>query len=228
MQDVPKVKRRKCRKCTKLKPVDTFPLGDRVCGDCACAPPSYCLNCDSLLEDGRKRYCCCRFVGVGGVRCVAPLSTRGWCAFHRYEQNRGYAERRSRDTCGVPSCGALTTAGGRLCKRHHGKSRRFGLSASAVIALYTKANSCCESCGLPEAGSLDSWGVTLSVDHDHRHCEKGCPDCVVGLLCRKCNYIRTLHIMEVAEYVLRKCKDGRLDLYREGVDMFLQYVQNDW
>lgn len=28
----------------------------------------------------------------------------------------------------------------------------------------------------------------LSVDHDHKCCEKGCPACFRGLLCRRCNY----------------------------------------
>ena len=29
----------------------------------------------------------------------------------------------------------------------------------------------------------------LAVDHDHRHCETGCPECVRGILCGPCNIL---------------------------------------
>jgi hypothetical protein len=30
--------------------------------------------------------------------------------------------------------------------------------------------------------------VRLSIDHDHYHCKDGCPECVRGLICSRCNH----------------------------------------
>ena len=48
----------------------------------------------------------------------------------------------------------------------------------------------CGICFLPETVTDWRTGGThrLSVDHDHNCCKAGCPSCVRGLLCRKCNY----------------------------------------
>ena len=49
----------------------------------------------------------------------------------------------------------------------------------------------CAICGVAYA---DEPGRRLSVDHDHRHCagKVGCPDCVRGMLCHRCNNLLRL------------------------------------
>lgn len=39
----------------------------------------------------------------------------------------------------------------------------------------------------------------LAVDHDHKHCDEGCKECIRGLLCGNCN--RRLEVVEDTVWV---------------------------
>ena len=65
-------------------------------------------------------------------------------------------------------------------------TRRHGLGKSGVDALLASQGGVCAICGVPYE---DKPGSRLAMDHDHKHCPgpKGCPVCVRGLLCNRCN-----------------------------------------
>ena len=69
--------------------------------------------------------------------------------------------------------------------------RRHGLGRDGVDALLAEQGSACAVCGQPYA---DQPGMRLAVDHDHRHCpgKIGCPECIRGLLCNRCNNLLRL------------------------------------
>lgn len=69
--------------------------------------------------------------------------------------------------------------------------RRHGLGAEGVSALVEAQGGSCAICGVPEE---DRPGHRLALDHDHRHCEGriGCPVCIRGALCNRCNNILRL------------------------------------
>jgi hypothetical protein len=60
-----------------------------------------------------------------------------------------------------------------------------------IDALVEAQRGGCAICGVPYA---DVPGQRLAVDHDHRHCAGriGCPVCIRGLLCNRCNNILRL------------------------------------
>jgi hypothetical protein len=60
-----------------------------------------------------------------------------------------------------------------------------------VDALIEAQGGSCAICGVPYE---DRPGHRLAVDHDHRHCPGriGCPVCIRGLLCNRCNNILRL------------------------------------
>ena len=69
--------------------------------------------------------------------------------------------------------------------------RRHGLGKDGVDAILGQQGGKCAICGVPYA---DEPGQRLAMDHDHRHCagKIGCPECVRGLLCHKCNNVLRL------------------------------------
>jgi Recombination endonuclease VII len=70
-------------------------------------------------------------------------------------------------------------------------SRRHGLGRSGVDALLAQQGGVCAICGVPYE---DKPGSRLAIDHDHRHCAgvRGCPVCIRGLLCNRCNNLLRL------------------------------------
>lgn len=68
----------------------------------------------------------------------------------------------------------------------HKPRRRHGLGKAGIDALVAAQGGGCAICGVPYE---DKPGSRLAVDHDHRHCpgKTGCPECVRGLLCLRCN-----------------------------------------
>lgn len=65
-------------------------------------------------------------------------------------------------------------------------TRRHGLGKSGVDALLASQGGVCAICGVEYQ---DKPGHRLAMDHDHKHCPgpKGCPVCVRGMLCNRCN-----------------------------------------
>lgn len=62
-------------------------------------------------------------------------------------------------------------------------ARRYGVEPSWYAETLVRQGGGCAICGAPPNGKR------LHVDHDHSHCatDKGCSDCVRGLLCSTCN-----------------------------------------
>lgn len=69
------------------------------------------------------------------------------------------------------------------CARWRRIRRVYGITKSQWHELYTAQSQSCALCReyVPE--------LHMTVDHDHSHCgsERGCSDCVRGLLCQGCN-----------------------------------------
>jgi Recombination endonuclease VII len=78
---------------------------------------------------------------------------------------------------------------GREVGRSSERFRRYGLTVEQYDALLEAQGFCCAICGEPETTSNAYGSRSLAVDHDHEHCAKGCPACVRGLLCRRCNLL---------------------------------------
>jgi Recombination endonuclease VII len=70
-------------------------------------------------------------------------------------------------------------------------TRRHGLGRSGVDALLAQQGGSCAICGVPYE---DKPGSRLAIDHDHRHHPGpiGCPVCIRGLLCNRCNNLLRL------------------------------------
>lgn len=86
--------------------------------------------------------------------------------------------------------------------------RRHGLGAQGVTTLIASQGGVCAICGVPNE---DRPGYRLALDHDHRHCEGriGCPVCIRGALCNRCNNLLRLAgdnsnlLMEAVRYLDR-------------------------
>lgn len=65
-------------------------------------------------------------------------------------------------------------------------TRRHGLGRDGIEAILARQNGGCAICGVLYE---DAPGRRLAMDHDHAHCPgmKGCPVCVRGMLCWRCN-----------------------------------------
>jgi hypothetical protein len=70
-------------------------------------------------------------------------------------------------------------------------TRRHGLGRDGVDAILAAQRGACAVCGVLYE---DSPGHRLAMDHDHNHCpgNKGCPECVRGMLCNACNNLMRL------------------------------------
>lgn len=69
--------------------------------------------------------------------------------------------------------------------------RRHGLGKDGIDALLEQQGGVCAICGV---ANEDRPGHRLAVDHDHRHHpgKIGCPVCIRGLLCNRCNNLLRL------------------------------------
>lgn len=119
--------------------------------------------------------------------CGRPRRHYTFCAGHNAQRLAGdpftpIKEKRSYngEACVVPDCKNAAKIK-HLCKAHVHLSR-FGMSLEQIQELYSVH--ACYICGK----SRESNGKALSVDHDHACCEIGCPKCIRGLLCQKCNH----------------------------------------
>ena len=70
-------------------------------------------------------------------------------------------------------------------------TRRHGLGKSGVDALLALQGGSCAICGVPYE---DKPGSRLAMDHDHRHHpgRMGCPQCIRGMVCNRCNNLLRL------------------------------------
>ena len=149
--------------------------------------------------------------------CERPIVTvkSGLCSGHYSQQRAGLTLRPikiiarhtnpcARDDLGRKRCLKCTNwkPESEFCKNVHGSDNlnylcksctraqkylgRYGVTPDQVQAIHTAQNGCCRICGVHEH---DSPNQCLYVDHDHTHCSQrqGCPECVRGLLCVKCN-----------------------------------------
>lgn len=89
----------------------------------------------------------------------------------------------------------------RTCVRRTEDLRLWGITYEELEAIY---GSVCNLCGRDETVVDQRSGRLhrLCIDHDHRHCSKGCRECIRGLLCRTCNY--QLGVLEARPDWLRK------------------------
>lgn len=89
----------------------------------------------------------------------------------------------------------------RDCVRKVEDLRNWGITYEELQAIYGEV---CNLCGRDETVLDNRSGRLhrLCIDHDHRHCEKGCRECIRGLLCRTCNY--QLGVLEARPDWLRK------------------------
>lgn len=72
------------------------------------------------------------------------------------------------------------------CARAQKHLERYGVTPEQVDELHREQGGRCRICQVHEDDLVIK---RLYVDHDHDHCSKrqGCPDCVRGLLCMRCN-----------------------------------------
>lgn len=153
-----------------------------VCGKHTRSGPSKCPSgCSCPKHRGRK--------------CEPGCS----CGLHtRTENRRNQFSHRVPGVC--HSCGETDPekfkkrpsvgARGTICKQcTHDREfkKRWGLTYSEMVA---KWGDVCKICLQPEKAIDRRSGMPhrLSVDHDHKCCEKGCSACARGLLCKRCNY----------------------------------------
>lgn len=128
-------------------------------------------------------------------------------AKQRYEQQKRATRIEKMDSL---THGTATTwdAGCRCnaCKDHH-NARRYldhGITEQQFLRLLEDQGFGCALCG--ERSALRGRVTRLSVDHDHDCCsgKTGCPRCVRGLLCHRCNVWGSRKMPELwAAYVER-------------------------
>lgn len=89
----------------------------------------------------------------------------------------------------------------RECRRRSEDLRIWGITYDELCAIYGEV---CNLCGRDESviDARSGRRHRLCIDHDHRHCLKGCRECIRGLLCRTCNY--QLGVLEARPDWLRK------------------------
>jgi hypothetical protein len=75
--------------------------------------------------------------------------------------------------------------------------------------LLVRQGGACAICGAVQEGER-----TFHADHDHSHCARGCPECVRGLLCHRCNIMLGMAredpaALEAGAAYLRRYAEGR-------------------
>lgn len=72
-------------------------------------------------------------------------------------------------------------------KRREANRRRtlasHGITQKDYDDMLAKQGGLCALCRLPGGKT------NFAFEHDHSHCEKGCPECWRGLSCKRCNLI---------------------------------------
>lgn len=161
-----------CTRCETLKPVDAFGKRTRSPDGLTSA----CAEC--LREDQRRR------------RKEKPeqfaATAKAWRAANPDKvraKKRSYHERNAERV-------NEKTRLWRLENAEHVKSfdlqRNYGITLDDYAALLAHQGGRCAGCATEECAT----GRNLCVDHNHEHRspERGCPDCIRGLLCARCNF----------------------------------------
>lgn len=173
----------------------TDPISTLVCAQWKCSTEHYAKGlCKKhyqakLRREGRLKQGVCTFGDCGRAE-----ASGGLCTTHLRRKQSGepmdapirvYAH----EGCNEEGCSNEHSRGG-FCKEHDRREvtratfGKYGLDASTFAAITEAQNGMCAICGVHDSERQ------LVIDHDHAHCggrASGCPLCVRGLLCMKCN-----------------------------------------
>lgn len=122
-------------------------------------------------------------------------------------------------------------------QRNRQLKSQFGIDLAAVEAKESEQGGVCAICRKPETAVLHGKVIGLAVDHDHEHdwahtsTQRGCPECIRGLLCRECNMVvlgrvgdDVMHFLLAVEYLIEhKIRQGR-DFDTAGVALALKRI----
>lgn len=97
-------------------------------------------------------------------------------------------------------------------------TRRHGVGKEGIERILAAQSGGCAICGVPYE---DKPGHRLAMDHNHQHCpgNKGCVECVRGMLCNACNNL--LRLAKDSPVLLLKAAD-----YLDGGDTW-SYLTRD-
>lgn len=70
-------------------------------------------------------------------------------------------------------------------RTHH--LRKKGVTIEWYEEKLKEQGGVCAICKNPPSEIRGGKVKKLNIDHDHKHCKNGCPECIRGLLCSNCN-----------------------------------------
>jgi hypothetical protein len=183
-----------CRSCGRLDKYDKmYSSGIKVCGKCK--KEKSIINDFYFTPKGRPVHSCksCntdtskKYLADNPERRTLYVKTRYAKIKHiSLQQNRLYRAsnpERTRD-------GVL---------RSH-----YGITLAQYNEMFEKQKGLCAICEQPETRTHKGKICNLSVDHDHKCCSgnKSCGNCVVGLLCSRCN--TSIGLLNDSPEIIRK------------------------
>jgi hypothetical protein len=116
--------------------------------------------------------------------CDEPQVRRYRCEFHYHVWYLSYGKSILDNKCRRHDCQRPAGQRTELCRVHYKQAWLYGLSTNEYLRLWSDPQ-----CSNPACGERNG----LHIDHDHSCCpnildrNKGCGDCVRGLLCGGCN-----------------------------------------
>lgn len=119
------------------------------------------------------------------VHCGRPVFAKMLCRKHysaeyyiaRMPLAEPLAKRRVEPReCRVDGCERLSDHRDEVCMTHLRRAQRWGLTIEELNGWLGVG--ACQACGSTRR---------LCLDHDHAHCERGCRECIRGVLCSNCN-----------------------------------------
>lgn len=124
--------------------------------------------------------------------CADVAVTKGFCHTHYIFQRRLDPATLERER----ENGRKRYAEDPDAQRNRQFNSKFGISLREYNEMLSSQGGVCAICCRPETAIIRGRAVAyLAVDHDHGHdwahtgAQKGCTDCIRGLLCRDCNVV---------------------------------------
>ena len=205
------VELRPCSLCGEMK--SEFRPGKRnVCKDCDTAyhrdhylrnyqrSITECRECGSEMKNGDGKNWRCADCIQRDVETETGWCPKCQCRLPASDFYLDHAAQKRRQICG--RCAKAQARSTRL--------RKVGLTAQDEL-------DGCDRCGRPETEIDSQRGNVkrLAIDHDHSCCQKGCINCVRGLLCHDCN-IRLGYIEKIPPETRRSIILGDLAFIDAG------------
>lgn len=197
-----------CAMCDSYKPFDQFSF-ERV--DRPGRSRKRKRNCNSCRNAARRdKYRATIWDGSGAFNYPLDTETKRWCSscerFKPFDDFYEYGRRSQRKGQRHRICKTCFVAKVKAREKINPSWNSKILSREEFEAQLAAQDGQCYLCGREQTHKAKYGAIKrLAIDHDHDHCEQGCPECFRKLLCDSCN--QGLGLFQDNPKLLRKAAD---------------------